>query len=84
MTTMGFRRTVHAVADFELALEGLEMDIARPRRDRLVEDEVDIFDDRGGVRLGEDSLVVDLLVWAFVNGDFASDAFENFADAGFL
>ncbi len=44
-------RAVHAVADFELVLERLEMDVARPVLDRLIEDQVDETDDRRGVGL---------------------------------
>ena len=47
-------RAVHPVADFELVLERLEVDVARAVLDRLIQDQVDEADDRGGVRLGFD------------------------------
>ena len=47
-------RAVHAVADFEFVLERLEMNVARPVLDRLVQDQIDEANDRRGVRFGFD------------------------------
>ena len=57
-------RPVHAVADFKLGLERLEMDVARPGGDRLVEDQVHVFDDRAGIRLRRDGLQVEAVATA--------------------
>ncbi len=48
------KRAVDPVTDFELGLEGLEMDVARPVLDRLVENEIDEANDRSGAGLGFD------------------------------
>ena len=42
---------VDAVADLEILLEGFEVDVAGLGLDRAVEDQVDVADNRGGVRL---------------------------------
>ena len=47
-------RAVDAVTDFELSLERLEMNVARPVLDRLIQDQIDEANDRGGVRFGFD------------------------------
>src|SRR4029453_1632065 len=40
------------IADFEFVFEGLEVNIARPVLDRLVEDQIDKPNDRGCICLG--------------------------------
>ena len=47
-------RAVDAVANFELVLERLEVNVARAVLDRLEQDQVDEADDRRRVRLGFD------------------------------
>ena len=49
-------RAVHAVADLEFVLERLEMDVAGPVLDGLVEDQIHVADDGRGVGLGLDVL----------------------------
>ena len=44
--------SVDTVADFEIAFEGFEVDVGGLFLDGLVEDEIDIADDRGGIGLG--------------------------------
>ena len=44
-------RAVHAVADFELALKGLEVNVARTLFDGLLHHQIDEFHDRGRIRL---------------------------------
>ena len=46
------QRAVHAVADLEFVLEGLEVNVGGLLLDRLVEHEIDEADDRGAVGLG--------------------------------
>ena len=53
------KRAVHAVADLELRLERLEVDVTRAVLDRLREHEVHVADDRRGIRLALDFLHVE-------------------------
>ena len=62
-------RAVHPVADLELCLERLEMDVARARGDRLVEDQVDEANDRCGIGFLRDHLRVELILADLVEGD---------------
>ena len=48
------KRAVDPVADLEFVLEGLEMDVARPVLDRLIQNQIDEADDRRGVGFGFD------------------------------
>ena len=47
-------RAVDAVADLELVLERLEVDVARAVLNRLEQDQIDEANDRRGVRFGFD------------------------------
>ena len=53
---------IDAVADLEFLLEGLEVNVARLRLDGAVEDEVDVADDGGGIRLSRDRGGVEILL----------------------
>ncbi len=44
--------SIHAIADFEILFERLEVDVRSLFLDRLIENEVDVADDGGGVCLG--------------------------------
>ena len=48
------KRAIHAITNFEFALEWLEMNVARAILDRLEHDQIDEPNDRRGVRLGFD------------------------------
>ena len=43
------KRAIDAITDFELVLERLEVDVARPVLDRLIENQIDEANDRRGV-----------------------------------
>ena len=49
------KRAVHAVTNFELVLERLEMNVARPVLDRLVQNQIDETNDRRRVRFRFDA-----------------------------
>ena len=55
------KRAIDAVANFEFVLERLEMDVARPVLDRLIQDQIDEANDRRGVRFGFDTRPVALV-----------------------
>ncbi len=54
-------RTVDAVADLELGLERLEVNVGRASLNGFVENEVDVANDRGGVGLGGDRVGIEIV-----------------------
>ena len=61
------KRAVDAVADFELSLERLEMNVARPVLDRLIKNQIDEANDRRGVRFGFDDSSPSLVAVECIN-----------------
>ena len=70
-------RAVHPVADLELRLEGLEVNVARAVGNGLIEDEIDEADDRRGVGFLRDDLSVELVV-----ADVSESHFRIFSELG--
>jgi len=72
------KRAVHPVADFEVFFEGFEVDVGGFFLDRLIEDEIDVADDRRGVGLGFEICSVQALAADF---ELAEDVFHRLAFA---
>ena len=68
------KRAVHPVADLEILFEGLEMNVGGLLLDGLVEHEIDVTDDRRGVRLGFEIRCVEILTTDF---ELAEDVFHR-------
>jgi hypothetical protein len=68
--------TIDTVADTEFLLEGFEVDVGCLFLDSLVEDEIDVADNRSGIRLGLGSAFVEIIYTTIELGEEVSHCFS--------
>ena len=62
--------TIDTIADFEFGFEWFKMDIACPCGDRFIENQINVFDDRGRIRLSRYGIEIECFFGTLFDNQF--------------